>query len=115
MSPFKTRRALRLPRLTHLLSLPASRNLKDWPEAAARARREVLFPCLPQSVLSQTLRLAGLVLQQAAKLSELWLMIDPCETSSLPSWKEAGEVSARDLEGREGTAARRSTAALKQS
>lgn len=44
----------------------------------------MLFLFLPQSVLSQTLRLAGLVLLQAAKQNGLWLMIDPCETSSLP-------------------------------
>lgn len=47
----------------------------------------VLFLFLPQFVLSQTLRPAGLVLQQAAEQNGLWLMIDPWETSSLPSWE----------------------------
>lgn len=47
----------------------------------------MLFLFLPQSVLSQTLRPAGLVLQQAAEQNGLWLMIDLWETSSLPSWE----------------------------
>lgn len=72
----------------HLLGLPVPRNLKDWPGDRCKSKEgcgEVLFLSLPQSVLSQTLSLAGLVLQQAAEQNGLWLMIDPWETSSLPS------------------------------
>lgn len=96
-----------------LLGLRVPRNLKDLSGDCCKSEvGEVLFLLLPQSVLSQTLRLAGLVLQQAAEQNELWLMIDPRETFWLPSWKAAGEVSARDLERRGRSAARQSTEAL---